>query len=166
VSESHYEELHRDCYFSLHGYSSPGTDASGFVAIDYTNQLIVVAFRGTASLLGWIIDLSLNRVPTTICNGCGAHQGFWASWLSVRDAIFNTVRDAVAANPGFSVVCTGHSLGGAIASLAAADLRNTGYNATLVLLQSRTVGRFGCGFNYPNKGSSTLSGPPVSPTSR
>ncbi|PVH91027.1 alpha/beta-hydrolase [Periconia macrospinosa] len=112
-------------------YSTPGTDATGFVAVDRTNHLIVVAFRGTASLLGWIIDFRFNRVPTTICDGCGAHQGFWDSWLSVRDAISNTVRDAVTENPGFSVVCVGHSLGGAIASLAAADLRNAGYNVTL-----------------------------------
>ncbi|KAH7337905.1 Alpha/Beta hydrolase protein, partial [Pyrenochaeta sp. MPI-SDFR-AT-0127] len=112
-------------------YSTPGTDATGFVAIDRTERLIVVGFRGTASLLGWIINLRFNRVPTTICDGCGVHQGFWDSWLSVRDTISNAVRNAVAANPGFSVVCTGHSLGGAIASLAAADLRNAGYNATL-----------------------------------
>ncbi|KAB2098806.1 hypothetical protein AG0111_0g12963 [Alternaria gaisen] len=111
--------------------NTPGTDTTGFVAIDRTDRLIVVGFRGTASLLGWIIDFRFNRVPTTICDGCNAHQGCWDSWLSVEDVIFNTVKNAVAANPRFSVVCTGHSLGGAIASLAAANLRNAGYNATL-----------------------------------
>lgn len=120
-----------DTNTSLEFENSSHTDATGFVVIDYTNQLIVVAFRGTASLLGWIPNFKFNRVPTTICNGCGAHGGLWTAWLGVRDAISNAVRDAVAANPGFNVVCTGHSQGGAIASLAAADLRNAGYNAAL-----------------------------------
>ncbi|KAH7119548.1 Alpha/Beta hydrolase protein [Dendryphion nanum] len=120
-----------DTYTALEFQNTPHTDTTGFVAIDNTNQLIVVSFRGTASFLGWIVDFTYNRTPTTICNGCGAHQGFWTAWLSVRDAISNTVRDLVVANPGFNVICTGHSLGGAIASLAAADLRNAGYNATL-----------------------------------
>ncbi|KAF7677243.1 hypothetical protein GT037_005455, partial [Alternaria burnsii] len=141
---------------------TPGTDTTGFIAIDRTNRLIVVAFRGTASLLGWIIDFRFNRVPTTICDGCDAHQGFWDSWLSVRDGIFSTVKNAVAANPGFSVVCTGHSLGGAIASLAAADLRNAGYNATLVLpkIQGHSED-LAVAFYCPNKVCSILSVRPV-----
>ncbi|KAH9203286.1 Alpha/Beta hydrolase protein [Leptodontidium sp. 2 PMI_412] len=120
-----------DTNTSLEFENSSRTDATGFVAIDYTNQLIVVAFRGTASLLGWILNFNFNRVPTTICNGCGVHEGFWTAWLGVRDAISDAVRDAVAAKPVFNVVCTGHGQGGAIASLAAADLRNAGYNAAL-----------------------------------
>lgn len=107
------KKLHRSRYFGLHSRSSPHTDATGFVAIDYTNQLIVVAFRGTASFLGWIVNFTFNRMPTTLCNGCGAHDGFWTAWMGVKDAISNAVRDAVAANPEFDVVCTGHSQGGA-----------------------------------------------------
>lgn len=96
--------------------------------------MIVASFRGTATLLGWIVNFTFKRVPTNLCADCGAHEGFWNTWLGIRDIVLTAVRDAVAANPGYAIVSVGHSQGAAIASLAAADLRNTGYNVALVRL--------------------------------
>ena len=42
------------------------------------------------------------------------------------------VETAVADYPDYDLVIVGHSLGGAIATFAAAQLRNAGYAATLV----------------------------------
>ena len=42
------------------------------------------------------------------------------------------VENAVSDKPDYSLVVVGHSLGGAIATFAAAQLRNAGYSAALV----------------------------------
>ncbi len=68
-----------------------------------------------------------------ICSGCTGHWGFWTSWVEARDVVLQAIRTAAAINPGFRIAITGHSLGGAIASLAAAELRNEGYMLALVI---------------------------------
>ena len=50
------------------------------------------------------------------------------------------VRAAAAANPTFKVVVTGHSLGGAVATLATAYIRKAGYAADLYTYGSPRVG--------------------------
>lgn len=42
------------------------------------------------------------------------------------------MREAVEEFPEYEIIVTGHSLGGAVASLAAAQLRNDGYDIALV----------------------------------
>lgn len=112
--------------------SSLITDVTGLVAVDSTNRKIVVNFRGSKSARNWLANLDFTAIPTDICPGCTVHQGFWNSWLEARPRILTAVKDAVARNPGYGIVSTGHSLGGAIATLAAANLRNSGYTVALV----------------------------------
>jgi len=108
------------------------TDVTGYVATDSTNQLIVVAFRGSETIANWITDLEFPLMPIDICEGCNGETGFWTSWSQARSEIFAAVATAVAANPTYKIVSTGHSLGGAIAAFAAADLRNSGYVVDMV----------------------------------
>lgn len=106
---------------------------TGFVAADFTNNLTIVSFRGSASIRSWISDLVFPRVPVDICSGCTAHQGFWTAWVEARGTVLKAIKTVAARNPEFRIVITGHSLGGAIASLAAAELRNDGHNIALVI---------------------------------
>ena len=112
-------------------HSSLITDVTGFVAADDTNKRIVVSFRGSASIQNWIANLNFNAVDTDLCRGCTAHAGFWTSWREARTGVLNAVKTVAQAKPGYKIVATGHSLGGAIASLAAADLRKGGYSVAL-----------------------------------
>ncbi|ORY17424.1 Alpha/Beta hydrolase protein [Clohesyomyces aquaticus] len=107
------------------------TDVTGFVAVDNTNSLVVVSFRGSTSIQNWIANFDIGAVNTDLCNGCTAHSGFWNSWLEARDGVLAAVKSAAQANPKYKIVATGHSLGGAIASLATAQLRNSGYSVAL-----------------------------------
>lgn len=50
----------------------------------------------------------------------------------MKPLIQNAVDGARAAYPNYAIVSTGHSLGGAIATLAAAGLRTAGYGVSLV----------------------------------
>jgi predicted lipase len=107
-------------------------DTQGFVALDHTNQLIVVSFRGSQSIQNWISNLDVAMEPFSICSGCQAHSGFLDSWNSAKTTVQGAIDGAKAANPSYNIVATGHSLGAALATLAAADLRNSGYNIALV----------------------------------
>jgi hypothetical protein len=49
------------------------------------------------------------------------HTGFWDAYLTVRDFIHTTLRQELAQRPAH-VMCTGHSLGGALATIACLDI--------------------------------------------
>jgi alpha-beta hydrolase superfamily lysophospholipase len=51
----------------------------------------------------------------------------------VRDEILKAVKETHEEYPNFKVVSTGHSLGGAIATLAVAELRDQGHVVDLVI---------------------------------
>jgi len=110
------------------------------VALDHTNQLIVVSFRGSVSIQNWISNLDFGMEPWSICSGCQAHSGFLDSWNSAKAIVQGAIDGAKAANPSYNIVATGHSLGAAVATLAAADLRNSGYNIALYNYGSPMVG--------------------------
>lgn len=111
--------------------SSQATDVTGYVAVDRGRRLTVLAFRGTGSTRNWIADLDFLKVEVDICAGCRAHQGFWRSWSEARTGVMAALLSAAQSYPSFKVVVVGHSLGGAIASFAAAEIRNTGVIADL-----------------------------------
>jgi triacylglycerol lipase len=94
--------------------------------------VIVVSFRGSRTLDTWIANLDFGKDPVGLCSGCEVHGGFWRSWEVVADDITSGIESALAAYPGYTVVFTGHSFGGAIATLGAAQLRNAGYAIELV----------------------------------
>jgi hypothetical protein len=80
------------------------------------------------------------QVPSDLCLGCLVHTGFYASWGEVSKEVLAGVRAAKAANPTYKVVVTGHSLGGAVATLAAAYIRKAGFAADLYTFGSPRVG--------------------------
>lgn len=79
-------------------------------------------------------------MPCDLTAGCLAHTGFYASWAEVASRVLAAVAAAKAANPTYQVVVTGHSLGGAVATLAAAYLREDGHAADLYTYGSPRVG--------------------------
>ena len=62
-----------------------------------------------------ITPLLNNRYDTFV------HTGFWDAYMTVRDFIHTTLRQELAQRPAH-VMCTGHSLGGALATLACLDV--------------------------------------------
>lgn len=105
---------------------------AGFVAVDEKNKYIVMSFRGTANENNMMSDLSFIKVDTDLCDDCSVHEGFWNVWKAVEPTVRDAVSDAMKKYPGFNLVATGHSLGGAVASLGAAALRNSGLKVMLV----------------------------------
>ena len=104
-------------------HDTGSADTTGFISIDDRGKDIVVAFRGTKSHANWHQDFKFVRVYLDWCNGCSVHQGFLESWNQVREMVLNKVKQIVPLYPGYRFAVVGHSLGGATATLAAAEIR-------------------------------------------
>ncbi|KAI8867832.1 alpha/beta-hydrolase [Ramicandelaber brevisporus] len=96
----------------------------GFVVVSPTTKEIVVGFRGTSNLRGWVQDGFLIRSywPNNV-KGSEVHAGFLLTFDSVRNEVTAAVEKAVKDYPGYKVVFTGHSLGGALALIATTAIR-------------------------------------------
>jgi Lipase (class 3) len=108
------------------------TNATGFLAVDNQTSKIVLSFRGTVSIRNWLRNLGIGFVAFPRCSGYAVHSGFYESWCAARGLVQAALANALRTYPGYSIVVTGHSLGGAIATIAAEDLRVSGYPVSLV----------------------------------
>ena len=117
----------------LHCASIGKGDVSGVLALDSTNKLIVLAFRGSRGIQNWLQNLDFVKEDgSSLCNGCEVHKGFFDSWNSVSEKLSSELSSASKANPDYGIVAAGHSLGAALATLAAVALRNSGTKIDLV----------------------------------
>ncbi|KAG1901972.1 Alpha/Beta hydrolase protein [Suillus fuscotomentosus] len=119
-------------------FINPITGTQGFIARDDTRKELVVAFRGSREISSAIIDTSLLLSPL---RGPGlpentdahVHTGFLYAFRSVGDRVLNVLREQFKEFPQYDVTVSGHSLGGAIASIAAVSIRNSFPDAALRL---------------------------------
>ncbi|KAJ5366012.1 Lipase class 3 [Penicillium concentricum] len=116
-------------------------DVAGFLAVDKTNKLLVVSFRGSRTTSTWIanIDFGLND-DTGICSDCKVHGGFWDSWETVADDLTSKIQAAQTTYPGYTLIVTGHSFGGAMAMVGGTVLRNAGFAPKVYSYASPRVG--------------------------
>lgn len=66
-------------------------------------------------------------LPT--CTNCTVHGGFYSSWLHARKLILPHVAKALEKYPSYKLVLVGHSLGGAVATLAGLEFHARGWDA-------------------------------------
>ncbi|EDR04041.1 uncharacterized protein LACBIDRAFT_306423 [Laccaria bicolor S238N-H82] len=109
-------------------FSNVVSDIQGFVARDTRRKEIVVAIRGSASITDILMDSQIALVPLlspgiTVPSGTRVHSGFLVAWDSISIQLLAIMRLELAKHPDFSIVTTGHSLGGSIALLAAVALQ-------------------------------------------
>eukprot|EP00445_Apocalathium_hangoei_P010991 CAMPEP_0203886442 /NCGR_PEP_ID=MMETSP0359-20131031/30256_1 /ASSEMBLY_ACC=CAM_ASM_000338 /TAXON_ID=268821 /ORGANISM="Scrippsiella Hangoei, Strain SHTV-5" /LENGTH=686 /DNA_ID=CAMNT_0050807267 /DNA_START=63 /DNA_END=2120 /DNA_ORIENTATION=- len=90
------------------------------MARDHDMQWLVVAIRGTLSFKDILTDMACKSVP--FLEG-QAHEGFVVATERLVKELRAKLPDEVARYPGYRVVLCGHSMGAAIAAMAAAVLR-------------------------------------------
>jgi len=88
---------------------------------------IVVSFRGSDKIINAIEDIEFAKlVPDgyvySQCPDCKVHSGFYEAWLSVAQKVCDAVHNLKKAHPEADIYVTGHSLGAAMAVLAAVHL--------------------------------------------
>jgi len=120
----------------LGGYSfvNQGRFSNGYVdSLTYSSfvntgkRRVILAFRGTNTATQLVKEIGLSTgINFGLCGGvqnAKALKYFYTGYQSkVRDTLLPHVRDLVKQHPGFDFYVTGHSLGGALATLAALDL--------------------------------------------
>jgi len=105
-------------------FSDAFTGASGFVgAFGAGGHTLVLSFRGSENLQNWVENLKIAKTDRNMsCAGCKVHSGFYDCWRSLSRPMVAELRALRASHPLAAVYVTGHSLGAAIAMLAAYEL--------------------------------------------
>jgi hypothetical protein len=127
-----------ETYNTLNSGSSTGI--GGYVATDNARKEIVVSIRGSSNIRNWIANVDFLQTPCSLVADCYVHTGFQNAWVEIGAAVKTAVKAARKANPSYKIVSAGHSLGGAVATLAATYLRVDGYAVDLFTYGSPRVG--------------------------
>ncbi|KAJ3142061.1 hypothetical protein HK101_003316 [Irineochytrium annulatum] len=119
----------------------------GFVAANDKLGTIVISFRGSHNFLNWVENLNICKVDSDVPNAPSdvrVHSGFQNTWSAVRSQTLAALETLHAAHPTYSLTFTGHSLGAAVATLAAIDLVSTNsYPASSITLITQGEPRIG-----------------------
>ena len=91
-------------------------------AVWKTGKTINVRFEGSKSFLDWVMDLWFKKTKVEAYDGSSwkVHKGFKTAYYSVRNKVLDKCYELYTEGDKFRVM--GHSLGGAMALLAAEDI--------------------------------------------
>ncbi|KAJ1959982.1 hypothetical protein GGI12_004046 [Dipsacomyces acuminosporus] len=100
--------------------------STGYVAHNDNAKEIIVSFRGSTVLFDWLANAMFETIswPQSV-PGSRVHHGFHDAYYSAAKEIKENVARLLAQHPDYSIVVTGHSLGGAQAAICAADIAAT-----------------------------------------
>ena len=140
----------RDWVGPTTGFTYVGTildapsDTQGYFGVHHRSHSVWIVFRGTTTARDWMSDAALWQVPEweEECMGCMVHFGFKKCKDAVLAQVTAAVQQLLQSHPNYRIIITGHSLGGAIASLIAVDLAHIlpSHNIVLYTFGSPRVG--------------------------
>lgn len=137
LSSAAYSNYPDVCFQNLRGeshwqvYAPPITvdcDFAGYLCFSYTAlstkiRAIAVAFRGSTSFGQVLDELAAGSFPKKAWEAGGSVVSYFSEAFGLLwPQLSAQIKALVKANPGYKVYVTGHSLGGALASLAASRM--------------------------------------------
>jgi len=95
--------------------------------------------------LGWLLEPFRHNLRTANaeegeCKSCTVHLGFMTSWRHTRVEILPYLEKVVKMYPGYQLTLVGHSLGGAVAALAALEFKARGWNPKVTTFGEPRIG--------------------------
>lgn len=130
------------------------TGIGAYVALDDERKEIVVSVRGSSNIRNWLADLNFPFVGCNWGPDCRVHAGFHLAWKEIKDDVKTAVNKALPGHSDYRLVITGHSLGGAVATLLATQFRHEDCDVDEYTYGSPRVGNMG--FVEAAKGKSTV----------
>lgn len=94
----------------------------GYVGYSSTHSAIIVAFRGSSDAKNWIDDFDATHTTYSKCSGCSIHKGFYQGYMTVSSTVKSQITTLASKYRNAPIYVTGHSLGGALAVVAALDI--------------------------------------------
>ncbi|KAL0076056.1 lipase lipRs [Phycomyces blakesleeanus] len=115
----------------VYTFDSSKYDTNGYIARNDKLKVINLVFRGTSSLENFVADFEFIAQSYPPVSGAKVHTGFYKAYLDVQKEVLSNMIEQIAAFPNYQVVASGHSLGGALATLGVLDLyqRDSRFNA-------------------------------------
>jgi hypothetical protein len=105
--------------------SKPNTFFGFILASKSAPKTIYVVFRGTRESIEWIKNTNFSQTDKEMSDGFHEiYTYFQENTKSMKNILLDTIKPELVKDPDTKVVLTGHSLGGALASLAAEDIAN------------------------------------------
>jgi len=98
------------------------TDTQAAVLNQLTSDRLYIVFRGSDKSIDWINNFSFRQQIYPYGDGNSEvkfHRGFMMAYFAVRDRLLKAMEKF----EGQRVIVTGHSLGGALATIAALDIQ-------------------------------------------
>jgi predicted lipase len=95
------------------------TDCQAFVVLK-DNEIIITG-QGTTTMKDWMIDFQIWRRRIWYLDNTLVHSGFIKQYESVREQIHAEIMKHLSTNTITKIICTGHSLFGAISTIIALD---------------------------------------------
>ncbi|KAI8387503.1 lipase prepro protein [Blakeslea trispora] len=117
-----------------------GSDTVGFVLRSDADRTIYLAFRGSKTISNWVTNLNFGLTNYTPVQKAKVHTGFYNAAKSAINSYFPVIQSQLNSYPGYKVVATGHSLGGALATLAGLELYQREQRLSPANLSIYTVG--------------------------
>jgi len=102
------------------------TDTQGIVLVN--DELVIVAFRGTESIKDWLTDVKVRKQQTNhpyYIGNFSVHRGFMEAFNSIVGQLRDLKDETAFFRSHREVIFTGHSMGGALAMIAAMTFDNT-----------------------------------------
>jgi len=92
-------------------------------------------------LKNWFANIQLLWKDASVyCSGCKLHSGFYNAFREAFPSILASVTSLHAQYPSYKLVVTGHSLGGALATITATEFRRLGYTTELYTYGAPRIG--------------------------